>query len=78
MQTVAKPAAAMDQEPEWQESEPAQTEASKPQEESLSLQKVEHDNILKALEKYKGNRKLAAAELGISERTLYRRLSSKD
>lgn len=75
-QTVAKPAP-MEQEPEWQESEPAPEEARQP-EESLSLQKVEHDNILKALEKYKGNRKLAAAELGISERTLYRRLSSKD
>lgn len=74
---VAKHAAAME-EPEWQESEPEQQETAEQHEESLSLQKVEHDNILKALEKYKGNRKLAAAELGISERTLYRRLSSKD
>ena len=34
------------------------------------------DLIKKALEKYHGNRKQAAAELGISERTLYRKLKS--
>ena len=43
----------------------------------LSLQKVSEDLIQKALEKHNGNRKLAAAELGISERTLYRRLSKE-
>ena len=43
---------------------------------SLSLEKAGEDLIRKALEKYKGNRKLAAAELGISERTLYRKLKS--
>ena len=42
--------------------------------EELSLHKAEEDLIRKALEKY-GNRKQAAAELGISERTLYRKLS---
>lgn len=47
-------------------------------EDSLSLQKAGSDLIRKALEKYKGNRKLAAAELGISERTLYRKLKSID
>lgn len=40
----------------------------------LSLQKAGTDLIRRALEKSKGNRKLAAAELGISERTLYRKL----
>ncbi len=40
----------------------------------LSLQKLGTGLIRKALEKYHGNRKLAAAELGISERTLYRKL----
>jgi transcriptional regulator with PAS, ATPase and Fis domain len=44
------------------------------QEEDLSLQKNGEDLIRKALEKYHGNRKLAAKELGISERTLYRKL----
>ncbi len=43
-------------------------------EESLSLQQKEIDMIKKALEKYKGKRKSAAAELGISERTLYRKI----
>ena len=62
-------------EPEWQDTAP---EEQKPQEEeSLSLKDVEKANIIKALEKHHGNRKLAAEELGISERTLYRRLSEK-
>ncbi|MDE6871508.1 MAG: sigma-54 dependent transcriptional regulator [Bacteroidales bacterium] len=42
----------------------------------LSIHKAGEDLIRKALEKYKGNRKLAAAELGISERTLYRKLKN--
>ena len=40
----------------------------------LSLHRAGEDLIRKALEKYRGNRKQAAAELGISERTLYRKL----
>ena len=43
-------------------------------EESLSLQKREIDLIRRALEKYNGKRKNAARELGISERTLYRKI----
>lgn len=43
-------------------------------EESLSLQKKEIDLIKKALEKHNGKRKNAARELGISERTLYRKI----
>jgi DNA-binding NtrC family response regulator len=43
-------------------------------EESLSLQKKEMDMIRRALEKYRGKRKNAARELGISERTLYRKI----
>ena len=43
-------------------------------EESLSLAKKEKDYIKRALEKYKGRRKEAARELGISERTLYRKI----
>jgi transcriptional regulator with PAS, ATPase and Fis domain len=43
-------------------------------EENLSLQKKEEDLIRKALEKYNGKRKSAARELGISERTLYRKI----
>ena len=43
-------------------------------EESLSLEDMEHKMIQKALKKYKGRRKDAAEELGISERTLYRKI----
>lgn len=43
-------------------------------EESLSLVEKESDLIKKALKKHKGKRKLAAQELGISERTLYRKI----
>lgn len=43
-------------------------------EESLSLEDREKELIRKALEKHKGKRKYAAAELGISERTLYRKI----
>ncbi len=43
-------------------------------EESLSLIDKESDLIKKALKKHKGKRKLAAQELGISERTLYRKI----
>ena len=43
-------------------------------EESLSLQDKEIDMIKKALKKHKGKRKYASQELGISERTLYRKI----
>lgn len=43
-------------------------------EESLSLQEKEKEMIKKALEKHNGKRKDAASELGISERTLYRKI----
>ncbi|HPX04897.1 MAG TPA: sigma-54 dependent transcriptional regulator [Tenuifilaceae bacterium] len=43
-------------------------------EESLSLEEKEVELIRKALEKHKGKRKMAAQELGISERTLYRKI----
>ncbi len=43
-------------------------------EESLSLADNEVEMIKKALEKHNGKRKLAAHELGISERTLYRKI----
>jgi transcriptional regulator with PAS, ATPase and Fis domain len=43
-------------------------------EESLSLEEREKELIIKALEKYRGRRKNAATELGISERTLYRKI----
>jgi len=47
-------------------------------EESLSLAGKEIEMIIKALEKHNGKRKLAARELGISERTLYRKIKEYD
>tara|TARA_B100000963_G_C22599157_1_gene659382 strand:+ start:288 stop:1493 length:1206 start_codon:yes stop_codon:yes gene_type:complete len=47
-------------------------------EENLSLQDNEYEMIQKALEKNNGKRKFAAQELGISERTLYRKLKQYD
>lgn len=43
---------------------------------NLSIERTELELIRRALDKYHGNRKLAAEELGISERTLYRKLKS--
>ena len=45
------------------------------EEESLSLVQTEKELICKALERHKGKRKDAAKELGISERTLYRKIN---
>lgn len=42
---------------------------------NCSIEQAYQDMIHKALEKYSGNRKKAAKELGISERTLYRKIS---
>ncbi|MCI4668764.1 MAG: sigma 54-interacting transcriptional regulator [Bacteroidia bacterium] len=47
-------------------------------EESLSLEKKEKELIIKALTKHNNNRKKAATELGISERTLYRKIKNYD
>jgi len=43
-------------------------------EETLSLQEKEFEMIKKALDRNSNKRKLAAKELGISERTLYRKI----
>ena len=48
------------------------------EEETLSLQDKELELIIKALERNKGRRKAAAKELGISERTLYRKIKQYD
>jgi DNA-binding NtrC family response regulator len=78
------PAVREEQEAEWQGQEFASPSGrildldpdEQPQQEepSLSLKQTESDMIRKALEKHHGNRKLAAEELGMSERTLYRKL----
>lgn len=48
------------------------------EEETLSLHDKEIELIKKSLERNKGKRKMAAAELGISERTLYRKIKQYD
>jgi len=57
---------ASDDDAEWQE-----------QSEDLSIKKTTGDLIERALEKHGGNVKAAAAELGISERTIYRKLAKE-
>lgn len=59
-------------EDDYQEVEDVEVEESKPV--SLSLQNNERELIVKALEKHKGRRNKAADELGISQRTLYRKI----
>lgn len=53
---------------------PIVQEAETVEEETLSLEEVEKDMIKKALERNGGKRKNAAADLKISERTLYRKI----
>jgi len=48
------------------------------EEETLSLHDKELELIKKSLERHNGKRKLAATELGISERTLYRKIKQYD
>ncbi len=48
------------------------------EEETLSLHEKELELIKKSLERHHGKRKLAASELGISERTLYRKIKQFD
>ena len=78
---VLKPAEE-NEDPEWQgQGEPigndnigkyVNIDVEEPRNEDLSLKNSKVEIIRKALEKHGGNRKLAAKEVGISERTLYR------
>lgn len=75
------PAPAEEDEAEWQgqeEYQPARPvvhmEPGLDEPHSLSVRRTEEDLIRQALEKHHGNRKKAAEELGMSERTLYRKL----
>ena len=60
----------MEQQPRTEEAE-AEEIAEPP---TLNMENMERQMIEKALERNNGNRKKAAAELGISDRTLYRRI----
>jgi len=55
-------------------SNPDEFAATPEVEESLSLEANERDLIIKALKKHRDKRKHAAKDLGISERTLYRKI----
>lgn len=54
--------------------QPPVQKAETVEEESMSLEDVEKDMIRRALERHNGKRKNAAADLKISERTLYRKI----
>ncbi len=47
-------------------------------EDALSITDMEKELITKALKKHRGRRRDAASELGISERTLYRKIKEYD
>ena len=79
---VLSSAPVREEEPEWQgQGTPVPSgtigkvvdiKAEEQPSQDLSLNRSKVDIIVKALEKHHGNRKLAAEEVGISERTLYR------
>lgn len=64
----------MDAEEYHEEEEQHAASATPAEPPTASWQQVEKDTIRRTLEKYKGSRKQTAAELGISERTLYRKI----
>ena len=59
----------VDEDPEEQD-----FQEEEPMQEDMSIKTASLDLIEKVLRKHGGNRKAAAAELGISERTLYRKI----
>lgn len=67
--TSTNPTIIINEEPQYEE-ESVET--------SLSLADMEKNMILKALEKHRGKRRDAALDLGISERTLYRKIKEYD
>lgn len=67
-----------DEEMEDQVFETLSNERAEVIEENLSIQKKEEDLIRRALNKHHGKRKNAAHDLGISERTLYRKIKEYD
>jgi len=69
---------AEDQEPQTEPIIIEPVYAHEVEDETLSLEKREIDLIRKAIEKHGGKRKNAAKELGISERTLYRKIKEYD
>ena len=71
-QNVQNPTIISNPDDNYEDFEDIEIEENRP--ESLSLQNNEKDLIVKALEKHNGRRNRAADELGISQRTLYRKI----
>ncbi|CAD7807417.1 Nif-specific regulatory protein [Chryseobacterium aquaeductus] len=71
-QNVQNPTIISNSDDNYEDFEDIEVEENRP--ESLSLQNNEKDLIIKALEKHNGRRNRAADELGISQRTLYRKI----
>jgi transcriptional regulator with PAS, ATPase and Fis domain len=71
-QNVQNPTIISNSDDNYEDFEDIEVEENRP--ESLSLQNNEKDLIVKALEKHNGRRNRAADELGISQRTLYRKI----
>ena len=59
-----------------QNEDPEEQELEENIPEDLSIRTANQDLIERVLRKHGGNRKAAAAELGISERTLYRKIKN--
>jgi transcriptional regulator with PAS, ATPase and Fis domain len=51
---------------------------SAPASTARTLREIEMEHVLRVLEKHKGNKPAAAAELGISLKTLYNKLNQLD
>ena len=61
-----------------EEEAPEEQDFQEREPEDLSIRAASLDLIDKVLRKHDGNRKAAAAELGISERTLYRKIKQME
>ena len=60
--------------PDMEMEDPEEQELGSSEQEDMSIRNANMGLIEKVLRKHDGNRKAAAAELGISERTLYRKI----
>ena len=72
--TLTAPAAMNAQQAQLEDAEAEEYVEPAPEAENLNLNDLSRQMLEKALERNNGNRKKAAQELGISDRTLYRRL----
>ena len=76
-ETMPAPAQEMPERYDEVDEDPDEQDFDELEPEVLSIKNSNMELIEKVLRKHGGNRKAAAAELGISERTLYRKLKQK-